>query len=66
MIKTSYDTEVDALFVWFGAEGAASVHTQEVAPGVTLDFNADGNAISLEVLDVRTRSAKAPTAAAAE
>jgi uncharacterized protein YuzE len=68
MIQTSYDPDVDALFVRFAADGIASVRTQEVAPGVMLDFDADGNAISLEVLDVHARSAvvKTTTAAAAE
>jgi uncharacterized protein YuzE len=66
MIRTSYDPETDALFVRFGAEGAVSARTDEVAPGVMLDFDADGNAISLEVLDVRARSTTARTAVAAE
>jgi uncharacterized protein YuzE len=68
MIQTTYDPEVDALFVRFAAEGVASVRTEEVAPGVMLDFDADGNAISLEVLDVRSRSTATRTkgAAAAE
>jgi uncharacterized protein YuzE len=65
MIKTTYDPEVDALFVRFAAEGVASVRTEEVAPGVMLDFDADGNAISLEVLDVRSRSTATRTKAAA-
>lgn len=67
MIRTSYDPEVDALFVRFAADGIASVRTEEVAPGVMLDFDANGNAISLEVLDVRARSTEVrATAAAAE
>jgi uncharacterized protein YuzE len=66
MIRTSYDPEVDALFVRFAADGVASVRTEEVAPGVMLDFDAEGNAISLEVLDVRARSREQPAAAAAE
>jgi uncharacterized protein YuzE len=65
MIRTSYDPEVDALFVRFAADGVASVRTEEVAPGVMLDFDAEGNAISLEVLDVRARSTRAETVAAA-
>ncbi len=67
MIRTSYDPEVDALFVRFAADGVASVRTEEVAPGAMLDFDAEGNAISLEVLDVRTGSTgPQPAAAAAE
>jgi uncharacterized protein YuzE len=65
MIRTSYDPEADALFVRFAPDAIASVRTEEVAPGVMLDFDANGNAISLEVLDVHARSAEVPTTAAA-
>lgn len=68
MIRTSYDHEADALFVRFAPDGIASARTEEVTPGVVLDFDAAGNAISVEVLDVRARSTQVPTtpAAAAE
>jgi uncharacterized protein YuzE len=66
MIRTSYDPEVDALFVRFAADGIVTARTEEVAPGVMLDFDAEGNAISLEVLGVRARSTRAETAAAAQ
>ncbi len=65
MIRTSYDPETDAMFLFFGPEGVKSARTEEVAPGVLLDFDAAGNLISLEVLDVRAR-AKTPRALAAE
>jgi uncharacterized protein YuzE len=55
-IRTGYDPEADALFVRFAADGLVSVRTDEVAPGVMLDFDAAGNAISLKVLGVRARS----------
>ena len=55
MIRTSYDPEVDALFVHFGADGAVSARTEEVAPGVMIDFDAAGNPIGVEVLDVHSR-----------
>ncbi len=45
------------MFVWFASEGTKSVHTKEVAPGILLDFDAAGNVIGLEVLDVRERVA---------
>jgi uncharacterized protein YuzE len=57
MIGTSYDPEADALFVRFAADGVKSVRAEDVAPGVMLGFDADGNAIGLEVLDMRARSA---------
>jgi uncharacterized protein YuzE len=65
MIRTGYDPEADALLVRFAADGVESARTEEVAPGVMLDFDADGNAISLEMLDMRTRSAEARTTAVA-
>ena len=54
-MKTSYDPEADAMFVWFGPDGASSARTEEVAPGVMLDFDEDGRVIGIEVLDVRER-----------
>jgi uncharacterized protein YuzE len=63
MIRTSYDPEVDAMFVWFGPEGVKSVSTEEVSPGIMLDFDSDGRVIGIEVLDVRERMTR-PKAAA--
>ena len=69
MFKTTYDPEADAFAIYFGQKGAY-VESQEVAPGVTLDFDADGQVIGIEVLDVRKRMAsqarEEPKAAAAE
>ena len=55
MMRTSYDPEADAMFVWFAPEGTKSSSTTEVAPGIMLDYDADGNVIGIEVLDVRDR-----------
>jgi uncharacterized protein YuzE len=63
MMRTSYDPEADAMFVWFGPEGLKSARTQEVAPGVMLDFDQDGRVIGIEVLDVRERMAASKAAA---
>jgi uncharacterized protein YuzE len=63
MIRTSYDPEADAMFVWFGQENTKSVETQEVAPGIMLDFDDDGRVIGIEVLDVSERMVR-PKAAA--
>ncbi len=54
-MRTSYDPEADALFVWFAPQGTKSAGTEEVAPGVMLDFDAGGTVIGIEVLDVRAR-----------
>ena len=55
MMKTSYDPEADAFAAWFAPEGVKSDHTDEVAPGVFVDFDAAGCAIGVVVLRVRSR-----------
>ncbi len=55
MMKTSYDPEADAMFVWFDPEGRNSARTEGVAPGIMLDFDVDGRVIGIEVLDVSER-----------
>ena len=63
MMRTSYDPEADAMFIWFGPEGVKSAETEEVAPGIMLDFDADGEVIGVEVLNVSKRMTQ-PKAAA--
>ena len=58
MMRTSYDPEADAMFIWFGPEGVKSAETEEVAPGIMLDFDADGRVIGIEVLSVGERMTK--------
>jgi uncharacterized protein YuzE len=55
MIRTSYDPEADAMFVWFGPDGVKSAGTEEVSPGIMLDFDGEGRVIGVEVLDVSER-----------
>jgi hypothetical protein len=57
MIQTNYDAEADVLHVKFGPDGATSDGATEVAPGVFLEFPADGTPIGIEVLSLRLRSA---------
>jgi uncharacterized protein YuzE len=63
MIRTSYDPEADAMFVWFGPEGVKSADTQEVSPGIMLDFDGEGRVVGIEVLDVRERMKQSKAAA---
>jgi uncharacterized protein YuzE len=63
MMRTSYDPEADAMFVWFGPEDVKSTDTEEVAPGIMLDFDDRGEVIGIEILYVSQRMAK-PKAAA--
>ena len=69
MMHTSYDPEADALFLWFAPPphpgGTRPAGTEEVAPGVMLDFDAAGTVIGIEVLDVRARMRAGETAAGA-
>lgn len=64
MTGPSYSPEADAMFVRFASEGAKSVNTAEVAPGIVLDFDAAGNVIGIEVLSVWERMAEQRVAAA--
>ena len=63
MMPTSYDPEADAMFVWFGPEGVKSVETEEVAPGIMLDFDDGGQVVGVEILYVSRRIAGAKAAA---
>ena len=45
MIRTSYDPEADAMFLWFGPEGVKSASTEEMSPGIMLDFDSEGRVI---------------------
>jgi uncharacterized protein YuzE len=69
MIRTNYDPQADLLHIGFGPADAKYDGAEEVAPGVFVEFDADGNAIGIEVLSVALRSAGTygqPAKAAAE
>jgi uncharacterized protein YuzE len=55
MIRTSYDPEADAMFIWFDPDGVKSAGTEEVSSGIMLDFDSEGRVIGIEVLDVSER-----------
>ena len=55
MIHTNYDPEADVLHVKFGPDGAKYDGSQEVAPGVFLEFDTDGKPIGIEIISVRLR-----------
>ncbi len=48
-MKLRYDDEADALYVRFA--DAAVVESEEVKPGLILDFDAEGRLVALEILD---------------
>jgi len=69
VIRTNYDPEADLFHIGFGPAEATYDGAEEVAPGVFVEFDAAGNAIGVEVLSVRLRTAGGypqPTKAAAE
>ena len=50
-IRLHYDQATDAAYLRFSASPV--VESEEVAPGVVLDFDADGRMVGMEVLDAR-------------
>ena len=56
MIRTNYDPVADVMHVGFGRDGAMYDNAQEVAPGVYVEFDKDGQAIGVEITSVRWRS----------
>lgn len=50
--RATYDREADAIGVYFAPDGAGYVESEEVAPGLTLDYDADGHVIGVELLYV--------------
>jgi uncharacterized protein YuzE len=59
-VRIAYDGEADALYVAFG-EGPATV--QEVAKGIALDWDGDGEGrlLGIEILDASKRLADPET-----
>lgn len=59
----TYDPEVDAIAVRFAPEGARYVESEEIAPGVVLDYDEQGRVIGVELLYVRDLLATGGTGA---
>jgi len=49
-VKLAYDREADALFVRFADE--TITESEEVRPGLIVDFDATGRIVAIEMLDV--------------
>lgn len=54
MVWIAYDGEADALLIELRRD-VSPEHGEEVAPGVTLDLDADGNVVSIEIMDAAQR-----------
>jgi uncharacterized protein YuzE len=64
MMKTTYDREIDALYVRFA--DTPVIESEEVAAGVVLDFDADGRIVAIELLDASKHVAAGAKLTAAE
>ena len=54
-MKLKVDEENDGLYFW--VDESSIVESEEVQPGVILDFNADGHVVGIEILNLSTRIA---------
>ena len=52
-MKMHYDEQVDALHL--SLDEADVVESEEVKPGIIFDFNAAGEVVGIELLDVKRR-----------
>ncbi len=52
-MRLKVDTVNDALY--FRLDEAGIVESEEVQPGVVLDFNADGKVVGIEMLEISNR-----------
>ena len=50
-MKTTYDLEANALYVKFSDEKID--HTEELRPGLILDFDSRGHIVGIEMLDAK-------------
>jgi len=53
-MKIEYDQQADAIYIRLKAGTVAE--SEEVRPGVVLDFDADGKVLGIEMLDVSERT----------
>ena len=54
-MKLKVDKESDALY--FRLDESTIVESEEVQPGIILDFNVNGNVVGIEILKLSTRVA---------
>ena len=52
-MKMQYDEQADALYL--SLDESDAVESEEIKPGIVLDFNAAGELVGIELLDVKRR-----------
>ena len=52
-MRMHYDEKVDALYL--SLDDSQVVESEEVRPGIVLDFNAENQVVGIEVLDLKRR-----------
>lgn len=55
-MRIHYDEKVDALYLRL--DDSKIVDSEEVRPGIVLDFNAENEVVGIEVLDLKRRVPK--------
>lgn len=50
--KVTYDPEANAAYIRFSSERVEE--SEEVSPGIVLDYDDEGRIVGMEVLDART------------
>ena len=51
--RVSYDPEADAIGVFFAPDGAEYDNSEEISPGLILDYDKQGRVIGVELLHVK-------------
>jgi uncharacterized protein YuzE len=52
-MRVRYDAEVDALYV--SLDDSEVVESDEIRPGIILDYNSENEVVGIEVLDLKRR-----------
>jgi uncharacterized protein YuzE len=50
-VNLHYDPETDAAYLRFSTQ--AVIESEEIAPGVVIDYDAEGRMVGMEVLEAR-------------
>jgi uncharacterized protein YuzE len=58
-MKLKIDREADALYL--SLDESAAVESEEVSPGIIVDYNADNNVVGIEMLYLSKRTPKLDT-----